>query len=150
MTDLDRLMEVMETSFDPHYREAWTRRQVEDSLSLPSTYMILVDPAGEEPADGQTAAGFVLARQAADEIELLLIAVVPDFRGNGLGRRLLHQFFQTARDRSAARVFLEMRANNPAESLYRSEGFDQIGQRREYYRTITGERIDALTFAKTV
>lgn len=150
MTDLDRLMEVMETSFDPHYREAWTRRQVEDSLSLPSTYMILVDSEGKEPSYGQTAAGFVLARQAADEIELLLIAVVPQSRSKGLGRTLLHQFFQSARDRSAARVFLEMRANNPAEALYRSEGFDQIGQRRDYYRTITGERIDALTFAKAV
>lgn len=150
MTDLDRLMEVMEASFDPHYREAWTRRQVEDSLSLPSTYMILVGPDGKEPGGGQTAAGFVLARQAADEIELLLIAVVPQCRSKGLGRKLLHRFFQTARDRAAGRVFLEMRANNPAEFLYRSEGFDQIGQRREYYRTITGERIDALTFAKTV
>lgn len=150
MTDLDHLLEVMEASFDPHYREAWTRRQVEDSLSLSSTYMILVDTAGAVLREGDVAAGFVLARQAADEVELLLIAVVPGRRGLGLGRKLLHLFFDSARARSATRVFLEMRANNPAGALYRSEGFEQIGRRRDYYRTITGERIDALTFARAV
>ena len=150
MTDLDRLMRVMEASFDPHYREAWTRRQVEGSLSLPSSYMILVNDSGETPNETEEAAGFVLARQAADEVELLLIAVAPDYRARGLGRTLLRLFFESAAERSATQVFLEMRANNPAEALYRSEGFEQIGQRRDYYRTITGERIDALTFARPV
>lgn len=148
--DLDRLMAVMEASFDPHYREAWTRKQVADSLTLPSTYMILVDLQGSPPAPDTDAAGFVLARQAADEIELLLIAVHPDHRQKGLGRALLRRFCESARERGATQVFLEMRANNPAERLYRDEGFEQIGLRRDYYRTVLGNPIDALTFAKPV
>lgn len=148
--DLDQLMAVMEASFDPHFREAWTRRQVEESLTLPSTYMLLVNAAGKNIAEGESAAGFVLARQAADEVELLLIAVLPDYRGKGLGRRLLAQFIESARARSAAKVFLEMRSNNPAERLYRAAGFEQIGQRKDYYRTLTGATIDALTFARQV
>jgi len=40
-----------------------------------------------------------------------------------------------------------MRRGNPAESLYRSFGFYSIGERREYYRLQSGERIDAITFA---
>ena len=150
MDDLDQLMAVMEASFDPHFREAWTRRQVEESLTLPSTYMLLIDAAGERPEEGETAVGFVLARQAADEIELLLIAIMPDCRGRGLGRKLLHLFLDSARSRSADKVFLEMRSNNPAERLYRAAGFTQIGQRKDYYRTLSGETIDALTFARTV
>ena len=150
MNDVDRLMDVMEASFDPHYREAWTRRQVEDSLALPSTYMLLIGEDGASPAEGVDAAGFVLARQAVDEIELLLIAVRPDLRGKGLGRALLRQFFDNARERDAVKVFLEMRANNPAEKLYRAEGFTQIGRRRDYYRTITGHALDALTFGRKV
>ena len=150
MNDVDRLMDVMEASFDPHYREAWTRRQVEDSLALPSTYMLLIGEDGNPPAEGIDAAGFVLARQAVDEIELLLIAVRPERRGKGLGRALLRQFFDNARERDAVKVFLEMRANNPAEKLYRAEGFTQIGQRRDYYRTITGHALDALTFGREV
>ncbi|EDL48139.1 ribosomal protein S18-alanine N-acetyltransferase [Erythrobacter sp. SD-21] len=146
--DLDRLMAVMEASFDPHYREAWTRKQVADSLTTPSTYMILINADGGIPSNGEDAAGFVLARQALDEIELLLIAVHPDHRGIGLGRALLRHFCDSARQRGAAQVFLEMRANNPAERLYRKEGFEQIGLRRDYYRTLLGSPIDALTFAK--
>ena len=150
MNDVDRLMDVMEASFDPHYREAWTRRQVEDSLTLPSTFMLLIGADGAPPAEGVEAAGFVLARQAVDEIELLLIAVRPEVRGKGLGRALLRQFFDSARKREAVKVFLEMRANNPAEKLYREEGFSQIGQRKDYYRTITGHALDALTFGREV
>lgn len=149
-SDIDKLMAVMEASFDPHYREAWTRKQVEDSLTLASTYMILANANGSQPQEGEAAAGFVLARQAVDEVELLLIAVHPDHRGKGLGRRMLDRFFDSANERSAVKVFLEMRANNPAEHLYRSAGFEQIGQRRDYYRTVTGATIDALTFARAI
>lgn len=150
MTDLDKLMEVMEEAFDPHFREAWTRRQVEDSLLTPSTFMLLANDCGEPCAEGERAAGFVLARQALDEIELLLIAVRPAVRGSGVGRRLLDRFLEIAVQRQAAKVFLEMRANNPAESFYRNAGFTQIGLRPDYYRTVLGNPIDALTFAREV
>lgn len=150
MTDLDKLMEVMEEAFDPHFREAWTRRQVEESLLAPSTFMMLANAQGEPCLENESAAGFVLARQAADEIELLLIAVRPGLRGSGVGRRLLARFFADAAERKAAKVFLEMRANNPAEQFYRKAGFTQIGQRPDYYRTVLGNPIDALTFAREV
>ena len=150
MNELDQLMGVMEVSFDPHYREAWTRRQVEDSLLVPSTFVMLCNEAADATAQGEKAAGFVLARQAADEIELLLIAVDPEHRKKGVGSRLLERFLEVASRRKASKVFLEMRANNPAVSVYRAAGFEQIGQRANYYRTITGETIDALTFGRKV
>lgn len=150
MSDLDKLMAVMEVGFDPHYREAWNRRQVEDSLALPTGYTILVDANGDFPSDDAEAAGFVLARNIADEIELLLIAVRPDMRRRGIGRLLLEQFIADAAERGAERLFLEMRADNPAESLYRDVGFEPIGRRRAYYRTLTGTHIDAVTFARPV
>ena len=150
MNELDQLMRVMEVSFDPHYREAWTRRQVEDSLLVPSTFAMLCNEAADATAQGEKAAGFVLARQAADEIELLLIAVDPEHRKKGVGSRLLERFLEVAAQRKASKVFLEMRANNPAVSVYRAAGFEQIGQRTNYYRTVTGETIDALTFGRKV
>lgn len=150
MTDLDKLMEVMEEAFDPHFREAWTRRQVEDSLLAPSTFMLLANEKGEPCLENESAAGFVLARQAADEIELLLIAVRPGLRGSGVGHRLLARFFANAAERKATKVFLEMRANNPAEQFYLKAGFTQIGLRPDYYRTVLGNPIDALTFAREV
>lgn len=150
MTEVDKMMEVMEEAFDPHFREAWTRRQVEDSLLTPSTYLLLANAQGDSCDVHEQAAGFVLARQAADEIELLLIAVRPECRGRGLGRRLLARFLESAERRAASKVFLEMRANNPADEFYRKSGFEQIGVRRDYYRTLDGTTIDAITFAKNL
>ena len=111
---------------------------------------MLCNEAADATAQGEKAAGFVLARQAADEIELLLIAVDPEHRKKGVGSRLLERFLEVAAQRKASKVFLEMRANNPAVSVYRAAGFEQIGQRTNYYRTVTGETIDALTFGRKV
>lgn len=138
--DLDAIMVVMEAAFDPAFAEAWTRRQVADSLVFPSSHYILADEG----------AGFVLSRSAADEEELLLIAVHPAARGCGVGAALMQQFLDEARDRGARRAFLEMRAGNPAERLYRRHGFEQIGLRRNYYQRAQQGPIDAITFAKTL
>lgn len=146
--DLDRIMAVMEAAFDPAYGEAWTRRQVGDSLILPNTYYLLADVHGNAPGDGEEAAGFVLSRGGADEEELLLIAVDPRHRGRGIGAALLGRFIAKARERGAERLFLEMREGNPAEALYRRHGFAAVGRRRAYYRRGTGTPLDAITFAR--
>jgi ribosomal-protein-alanine N-acetyltransferase len=146
--DLDRIMAVMEAAFDPAYGEAWTRQQVEDALVLPNTHYLLAGPDGRVPGEGAEAAGFVLSRGAADEEELLLIAVDPRHRGRGIGTALLEQFVAEAGARGAARLFLEMREGNPAESLYQRHGFASVGRRRAYYRRGTGAPLDAITFAR--
>ena len=152
MTVLDGIMLVMEDAFDPHWGEAWTRSQVANSLAMPHTYALIVDSEGQinRPDEAREPAGFALIRSAPGEEELLLIGVRPRFRKRGLGRILLEAFFAQARKKNADRVFLEMRANNPARSLYTSLGFEQIGQRRDYYRLSDGSRIDAITFGKTI
>lgn len=142
---LDTVMAVMECSFDPHWREAWTRSQIRDSLEMPSTFLLLGDSEGQALAEGP-ATGFVLSRQALDEEELLLIAVRPEARGRGVGARLLESYFAAARRRGVRRIFLEMRANNPAHSLYSRCGFAPIGTRPRYYLAADGQAIDAITF----
>ena len=145
--DLDRIMAVMEAAFDPAFGEAWTRRQVGDALTMPNTHYQLAGPDGAPPHDGEPTAGFTLSRGAADEEELLLIAVHPDYRGRGIGAHLMTRFVASARARGAERLFLEMREGNPAESLYRRHGFAIVGRRRHYYRRGTGRPLDAITFA---
>lgn len=143
---LDAVMAIMDASFDPHWREAWTRPQVADSLAMPSTFLMLVDSEGVATS-GKGAAGFALSRQALDEEELLLVAVRPEARGRGLGARLMALYVETARRRGVNRIFLEMRANNPAHALYRRCGFAPIGTRPRYYLAADGRAIDAITFA---
>lgn len=148
--DIDKLMQVMDAAFDPQFGEAWNRRQIEDALMIGRCQYLLVDGAGGRPAHDAPAAGFWLSRTGFDEEELLLFAVAPQFRRKGLGRILLDELFRSASARGVSRIFLEMRANNPADSLYRNCGFLPVGRRKDYYRTSDGNRLDAITFSKTV
>lgn len=145
-TDLDRIMAIMDASFDPHWGEAWTRRQVSDSLLLPTTFHHIADAESVSIK----AAGFTLSRHVADEEELLLIAVRPELRGHGVGDSLLAALVNDAAKRGAEKLFLEMRANNPAVSLYKRHGFEPIGRRRDYYTLGDGSRLDAITFARDI
>ncbi len=88
-------------------------------------------------------AGFILCRAIADEAEVLTLATAPAHRRLGLGRRLLEAGAQAAGERGAARLFLEVAADNlPAIRLYRSTGFIMVGARAGYYST-PGGAIDA-------
>lgn len=146
--DLDRIMAVMEAAFDPAFGEAWTRRQVSDALVMSNTHYLLAGTDGRAPREGEPAAGFTLSRGAADEEELLLIAVHPDHRGRGIGGVLLERFVAAAHARGARRLFLEMREGNRAEALYRSYGFESVGRRHHYYRRGSGSPLDAITFVR--
>lgn len=148
--DIDRIMEVMEAAFDPAWAEAWNRRQVSDSLSLPNTHYLLADSRGGPLPAERDAAGFALTRFAPGEEELLLIGVLPHLRGKGIGQALLTRAFAAARERGAERMFLEMRDNNPAASLYHRMGFEPIGRRKAYYRLPNGQFLDAITFGRNL
>lgn len=148
--DLDRLMAVMVTAFDPAFGEAWTRRQVEDALLIGNCHYELICAAGHEPEPGEPAVGFFLSRTGFEEEELLLFAVDPAWRRRGLGLALLERLVEGARARGAHRLLLEMRRGNPAEALYLRFGFIPIGQRPNYYRGQDGQTIDAITFAHDI
>jgi ribosomal-protein-alanine N-acetyltransferase len=144
---VDRIMAIMIEAFDPAYGEAWNRRQVEDALLLGNCHAYLASTCGSAAGDDQTAVGFSLSRSGYEEEELLLFAVLPQYRGRGIGLAVLRALTRAATERGAKRLLLEMRRGNPAERLYRSFGFAVIGERKDYYRTSFGTRIDALTFA---
>lgn len=148
---VDRIMAVMAAAFDPTWGEAWNRRQVSDALMFANTHAFVVDPTGELIDSGTSSAtnpaGFVLARYAPGEVELLLIAVDPRHRRQGLGQRLIALLREHARGEGATSIFLEMRENNPAAQLYHKMGFDPIGRRKAYYLLSDGTRMDAITFA---
>ena len=79
--------------------------------------------------------GFVLARAAGGEAEILTLAVAPTARGKGLGRGLLQAAIKQARSLGAEILFLEVGADNPAAlALYARLGFVKAGMRRGYYQ----------------
>lgn len=78
--------------------------------------------------------GTVLARVAADEAEVLTVAVAPGAQGRGLGRALLEQAMHEAALRGAAAMLLEVSvANAAALALYAAAGFATVGRRARYY-----------------
>lgn len=80
------------------------------------------------------AGGMILARTAADEAEVLTLAVEPGARRQGIGRALVQQALVTARQRGAGMMFLEVAAdNNAARALYGSLQFTEVGRRPGYY-----------------
>lgn len=83
---------------------------------------------------GRRLAGFVLVRIAADEAEILTIAVRPGDRRRGYGRMLMADVLRRLYQAGVAACFLEVdRGNAPAVGLYRSLGFVVAGERRNYY-----------------
>ncbi|WP_243634655.1 GNAT family N-acetyltransferase [Roseicella frigidaeris] len=79
-------------------------------------------------------AGFVLARAAGGEAEILTLAVRPPARRRGLGGALLAGALAGAVARGAAAMFLEVAAGNAAaRALYAGQGFVEVGRRRRYY-----------------
>lgn len=145
--DIDQIMAVMAAAFDPAFGEAWSRRQVEDAVLGGLCHYGLSDAAGACLLRQGDATGFYLSRHVAGEEELLLIAVIPEYRLRGIASVLLRIFTEQAQLRGARRLLLEMRKGNPAESLYRKFGFLPIGERPNYYRIGSGSPHDAVTFA---
>ncbi|WP_294325888.1 GNAT family N-acetyltransferase [uncultured Sphingomonas sp.] len=141
--DVGAVDRVMQAAFDPRFGEAWTPAQCLGMLSLPGVWLTLAH------LDDRLV-GFALTRAVADDAELLLIAVLPDERGRGVGRALLRRAIDDAAVRGAARLCLEMRAGNDATRLYASEGFAKCGERRNYYAGRGGERFDAHTYVRPI
>lgn len=87
---------------------------------------------------GKRLAGFILSRLAADEAEILSVAVERAWQGRGLGRRLLMLHLGRLAGFGAQTVFLEVgESNDPATKLYLHAGFREVSRRPNYYGNAT-------------
>ncbi len=107
----------------------WSAAEIRDHAELTGAIVL------------QTETGFLLAREAAGEVELLTLAVDPDQRRRGAGRVLVEDLLTLSKARHAQTVFLEVAEDNSAAiALYLSAGFAEAGRRKAYY----GGETDAL------
>jgi ribosomal-protein-alanine N-acetyltransferase len=94
---------------------------------------------------GRKTIGFAVSRMAADEAEILSIAVDARHRGRGLSRNLLLTHLGHLAGRGVRTVFLEVEENNhPARRLYDRAGFSVAGRRERYYKQPGGEQLNAV------
>ena len=92
--------------------------------------------------------GYGIMSLVVGEAHLLNICVAPEWQRQGYGQHLLEHFMELARERGAGQMFLEVRLSNSAAiALYRAQGFNEVGMRKNYYPGENG-REDALILAK--
>jgi ribosomal-protein-alanine N-acetyltransferase len=85
--------------------------------------------------------GFIMSRRAADEAEILSVAVAPANRGKGVARRLLDLHMRRLAGFGTRTLFLEVGEDNTAAlRLYRRAGFHDVGRREGYYVDAAGNR----------
>ncbi len=115
------------------FNRGWSESDVESLLAQDSVACLIAER--RRRLGRSQPAGFVMIRKAADEAEVLSIAVRPGYRRRGIGRALMEDALRNLyRDRVAS-VHLEVDAGNEAAvRLYKSQEFQATGNRPDYYR----------------
>jgi len=107
------------------FPDPWTHASIAESLG-PMTWVSLV---------GSTLVGYLFARAAADEGEVLNLAVHPTYRRRGIAGSLLTQAIDALTGTGVRTIYLEVRAaNEAARAFYARWGFEEYGRRPGYYR----------------
>jgi ribosomal-protein-alanine N-acetyltransferase len=134
LRDAHRLAQLHGASF----HRGWGEGEFEQMLAERNTLV-------HRLRQGRTIIGFAVSRIAADEAEILSIAVEPKHRGRGLSRNLLLTHLGHLAGHGVRTVFLEVEENNqPARRLYDRAGFSVAGRRERYYKQASGEQLNAV------
>jgi ribosomal-protein-alanine N-acetyltransferase len=113
------------------FAKPWDEAAIAQFLASPDV-LCLVGSVSDD--SGGIMGGMLIARKAADEAELLTLAVAPACRGSGLGRALLEHAVSALREAGAKTLFLEVdEGNEAALALYRKLGAQPVGRRDGYY-----------------
>ena len=122
--DIPAVLEIERSSFNsPWPPEAFTQ---ELSHNRMARYLVA--------RQGGAVVGYAGVWLMVDEAHITTFAVHPDWRRQGVGRRLMHALLIVATELGAARMTLEVRVSNlAAQTLYRGHGFEIAGRRERYY-----------------
>lgn len=138
--DLHRVSEI-ETASNS---QPWTYADFEDSLAKEDgTTVLLV-------AEDTDVIGYLVLYTASGESEIVTIAVSPEARRKGVGRRLIEEVIAFSKKSSIyiEEINLEVRfSNEPAIKLYKSVGFSIVGKRPNFY---SNPKEDALLMKRTL
>lgn len=123
--DLEQVIEIDQISFSL----PWPKRSFQYELDENFTSRCWV-----ADVDGRIAA-MMVGWMIIDELHVATIATHPDYRGQGIGKKVLVHALLAARKEGVIRAFLEVRQTNEAAlNMYRSLGFVEDGRRKEYYK----------------
>jgi ribosomal-protein-alanine N-acetyltransferase len=126
------------------FRRGWSDGEIEGLLLDRSV-------VAHRATIGRNFSGFVMSRMAADEAEILSIAVEPPYRARAVAGALLRYHLGRLVALGVRTVFLEVDENNaPALRLYRRSGFVEVGRREGYYPSDSGRPAAALVLRRNL
>ena len=121
------------------FSDPWSENSIASELENALSYWLVA-------VDGDKVAGYVGSQSVLGETDMMNIAVHPDYRRQGIARKLIDALIEGLKARGSRSLMLEVRASNePAKALYAQLGFQQIGLRPRYY---SKPREDALILRK--
>lgn len=135
LRDVGAVLEVEKRSFSA----PWSRAAfMSELLTNDRAYYFVArttERRGPLPWNVGRIIGYIGVWLVHDEGHITNVAVHPDFRGLGIGRRLMEFVIDFCRKGGASRMTLEVRVSNMiAQRLYRDLGFVSAGIRPGYYR----------------
>ena len=137
--DIDAIQAIDRVSFT----HPWTREMYEQERRQPDRSFLAVCRTDESGV-----AGYISFWLIVDEVHINNVAVRPESRGTGVGRRLVEFALEHGARRGAAVALLEVRRSNlTARRLYERLGFRQLGVRTGYYADPVD---DALVLTKDI
>ncbi|MFM1975058.1 MAG: hypothetical protein RL524_1045, partial [Actinomycetota bacterium] len=109
----------------------WSTAQFKEEFAgIPKTRFISI------AEDGNTIVGYcgVFVPAPGIEADILTVAVLPDYRRQGIAKEFMRQIEAYAIEREASAMMLEVEVSNePAIKLYESLGYMKISVRMDYY-----------------
>ncbi len=110
------------------FAHPWTAAQIEEYYNNPNAYFFT---AIEE----DRVVGYIGTYMVMDECFITNVAVLPDYRGHGIGRALVERATTNAMNNGASFITLEVRtSNSTAIKIYEENGFFREGVRPGFYR----------------
>jgi ribosomal-protein-alanine N-acetyltransferase len=124
--------------------DPWDEASVATLTAPPAGFAVIALDVQDQPV------GFVMARVAAEDAEILAIGVLPQARRGGIGNLLVEAAVAGSRDLGATALFLEVAEDNQAAwTLYKACGFFSVGRRPGYYKRPDG-RVAALVLRRNL
>ena len=121
------------------FSDPWSEKSIASELDNPLSLWLVAVEAGE-------VVGYVGSQTVLGETDMMNLAVAPEARRQGTGRALVLALVEALTEKGSRSLMLEVRVSNiPAQKLYESLGFSQVGRRPKYY---VNPREDALILRK--
>lgn len=113
------------------FSKPWSLKSIESELNNECGHFYVAEC-------NEDVVGYCGMHIAVDECYVANIAVLPQYRGNGLGKQLTSHLIETAKNKNCAFISLEVRPSNIiAVELYKKLGFETVGRRKNFYSSPT-------------